>query len=103
PAGRGDHPENTSMVVLGSRDVKRVIAALSVVLLLAIAGYSIYVAVVAAATRGGKHYSPRMCWTAIALFWLIAAASLRGAPDLPQAFRQTLLSQAIPRASPAPV
>jgi len=67
------------MDVLGFRDVKRVIAGLSVVLLLAIAGYSIYVAIVATATRGGKHYSPSIFWTAIGLFWVIAAVSIWGA------------------------
>jgi hypothetical protein len=67
------------MIVLGSRDVKRVIAALLVVLLLAIAGYSIYVAVVATATRHGKHYSPGLFWTAIGIFWAIALACLWGA------------------------
>jgi hypothetical protein len=66
-------------VVLDSRDVKRAMAGGSVLLLVAIAGYSIYVAVVASATRGGKHYTPWMFWTAIAFFWLIAAASLWGA------------------------
>ena len=67
------------MDVLGSRDVKRVIAGLSVILLVAIAGYSIYVAVVATATRGGKDYSPSIFWTAIGLLWVIAAASIWGA------------------------
>ena len=59
--------------------MKRGIAGLSVGLLLAIAGYSIYVAVVAEANRGGKHYSPAIFWTAIGLFWVIAAASVWGA------------------------
>ncbi len=67
------------MAVLDSREAKRAIGALSVVLLLAIAGYSIYVAVVATATRGGKHYSPSIFWTAIGLFWVIAAVSIWGA------------------------
>ena len=67
------------MVVSGSRDVKRVIAALSVVLLLAIAGYSAYVAVVATATRHGKHYSPGLLWTAIGILWAIALACSWGA------------------------
>ena len=58
---------------------KRVTAGLSVALLLGIAGYSIYVAIVATATRGGKHYDPSIFWTAIGLFWVIAAASAWGA------------------------
>ena len=67
------------MVVLGSRDVKRVVAALLVVLLLAVAGYSTYVAVVAMATRHGKHYSPGLFWTAIGILWAVALACLWGA------------------------
>jgi hypothetical protein len=46
---------------------------------LAIAGYSIYVAVVATATRGGKHHSPSIFRTAIGVFWVIAAVSIWGA------------------------
>jgi hypothetical protein len=46
---------------------------------LAIAGYSIYVAVVATATRHGKHYSPGLFWTAIGIFWAIGLACLWGA------------------------
>ena len=67
------------MTVVRSRNVKRVITALLVVLLLAIAGYSIYVAIVATATRHGKHYSPGLFWTAIGIFWTIALACFWGA------------------------
>jgi len=58
---------------------KQVTAGLAVALLLGITGYSIYVAIVATATRGGKHYDPSILWAAIALFWVIAAASVWGA------------------------
>ncbi len=58
---------------------RRVLAGATVALLVAVAGYSIYVAVVATVTRHGKHYTPWMLWTAICIFWLVAAASLWGA------------------------
>jgi ABC-type bacteriocin/lantibiotic exporter with double-glycine peptidase domain len=71
--------EESEVRLFDSADVRRFLAGAIVALLLAVAGYSIYVAVVATVTRHGKQYSPALLWTAIALFWLIAAASLWGA------------------------
>lgn len=59
--------------------MRKLIAGATVGFLVAVAGYSVYIAVVATATRGGKHYSPSIFWTAISMFWVIAVAALWGA------------------------
>jgi hypothetical protein len=59
--------------------VRKGIAVALAALLVAVAGYCAYVVVVVIVTRHGKHYTPSILWTAIAIISLIAVASLWGA------------------------
>jgi hypothetical protein len=59
--------------------VKRGLAGVVIALLLAVGGYSAYVAIVAILDRGGQQYDPSIFWPSIGVFWLVAAAALWGA------------------------
>jgi len=60
--------------------VKRVVVAIAIAALVAAAGYSIFVAIRASLTAEG--YEPAIFWTAIGLFFAIAAGALWAASRL---------------------
>jgi len=53
---------------------RRLIAATGIVLLVAVAAYSLFVAIRASVTAEG--YDPYLFWTAIVIFFVVAAAAL---------------------------
>jgi hypothetical protein len=60
--------------------MKRLVVASAIALLVAAAGYSIYVAIYASLTAEG--YDPSLFWTAIGILFAIAAAALWAASRL---------------------